>query len=185
MTGEAALIELLKQTASGDEAAFAELYDLTSRRVFGLALRVLRDRGAAEEATLDAYESVWRRAADFDPQRGSPIAWILIIARSKAIDLLRSRSRRVERESTLGNALAAQDPGPGPEAASAQGERCAVVRSALGSLPPDQREAIEAVYFDGYTHSEAARALGEPLGTVKTRIRLGLTKLRRSLAELD
>ena len=171
--------------ALGDEEAFTQLYHATSRRVYGLALRILRDPTSAEDAALEAYTSVWRHAASFDSRRGRPMTWILTVTRSKAIDLLRARSRRVEHPLGLAPERDLRDPAPGLEAASEHAESCVRVRTALASLPPDQRLAIETAYFAGLSHSEVAAALGTPLGTVKSRIRLGLTSLRRHLAEVE
>lgn len=182
------LAELLARAAQGDEGAFACVYEQTCRRVYGVTLRVLREPGAAEEAALDTYVSVWRRAGSYDRERGEPLTWMLTIARSKAIDRLRARTRRgrgrseLDLDTALGR-LAAADPTPSPEAASVHAERCVQVRSALERLPRSQRDAIERAYFGGQSHSEVARALGEPLGTVKSRIRVGLTSLRRALRE--
>ncbi len=180
-------VTLVDRAARGDESALAELYDETSARVFGLALRILRDPDTAEEATLDTYASVWSRAATYEPKRASPMAWILTIARSKAIDLLRSRARRSEKHRALESmgSLAEPEPEPNPEALALQGERCAQVRAALALLPREQAVAIRTAYFAGLSHSEVAAELGEPLGTVKSRIRLGLSSLRRALAEVD
>ena len=181
---ETPYVALLDRAAEGDESALAQLYDETSARVFGLALGILRDRDTAEEAALDTYMSVWSRAATYDPTRGSPMAWILTIARSKAIDQLRSRARRGEKHRALETLASLEEPPPNPEVAIVQAERCAQVRAALGSLPREQRVAIETAYFAGLSHSEVAAALGEPLGTVKSRIRLGLSSLHRALAEV-
>ncbi len=181
---ESPFVALLDRAAGGDEDAFAQLYDGTSRRVFGLALRILRDPSAAEEATLEAYASVWSHAATYDPAKARPMVWILTIARSKAIDLLRSRARRGEKYRALETLASLEEPAPDPEAAAAQGERCALVRTALASLPRDQQVAIETAFFSGLSHSEVATILGEPLGTVKSRIRLGLASLRCALAEV-
>ena len=183
---EVPLIELLSRTAQRDEVAFAELYDATSRRVFGLALRILGDHGAAEEATLDAYTSVWLRASDYDEHRGAPMTWILTLTRSRAIDIWRSRARRNGRElQGLEKVQRAQDNGPSPEGASEHTERCRRLHVALASLPRGQRVAIERAYFAGLSYAEVATTLGEPLGTVKSRIRLGLKSLREKLAEVD
>ena len=180
--GTACLATLLGQVVREDDAAFAQLYELTNRRVFGLALRILREPEAAEEAALEAYSTVWRNAAQFDERKGSPMTWILTVTRSKAIDLFRARKRRVDREGHgFSPTFDPQDPGPSPEAISAHSERCAQVEVALATLPHEQRRAIETVYFAGLSHSEVAAELGEPLGTIKSRIRLGLTTLRRHM----
>ncbi len=177
------LVELLRRTADGDEAAFACLYDATIRRALGLSRRILEEESAAEDATLNAYAYIWSHASRFDPGRGSPITWILTVVRSKAIDLLRCRVRLRGREQPLDAVAAFEDPGPGPETVCAQAERGERVREALASLPREQRQAIEISYFGGLSHSEAAAALGQPLGTVKSRIRMGLSSLRRYLVE--
>ncbi len=177
------LAELLERTAQGDGGSFASLYDATSRAVFGLSLKILGDRESAEEATLDAYAYLWRRASQYDPARGGAMGWILTVARSKAIDLLRSRLRRQDHERPLETVVELRDPNPGPESQTDRSEQVHRVRAALSSLPCEQREAIETAYFAGLSHSEVAAALGQPLGTVKTRIRSGLSTLRRVLAE--
>ncbi len=181
---ETPYVALLDRAAGGDESALAELYDETSPRVFGLTLGILRDRESAEEATLDAYMSVWSRAATYESTRGSPMAWILTIARSKAIDLLRSRTRRGEKHRALETMASLGEPTPDPETEVVQAERCAQVRAALRSMPREQRVALQTAYFAGLSHSEVAAALGEPLGTVKSRIRLGLSSLHRALTEV-
>ena len=179
------LADLLVATARGKVEAFAAFYDASSRRVFGLTRKILGDFGAAEEAALDAYAYAWRNASHYDPSRGDALQWMLMVARSKAIDLLRSRMRRRERECSLGTIEALADPSPGPETLSSSSERCCRVRVALAGLPREQREAIEIAYFAGLSHSEAATALGAPLGTVKKRIRNGRSSLRRQLAEVS
>ncbi|HET6373790.1 MAG TPA: sigma-70 family RNA polymerase sigma factor [Candidatus Polarisedimenticolia bacterium] len=176
------LERLVERVASGEEAAMGALYDATSPSVFGLALKILRDRAAAEEATLDVYLQAWRQAGRFSSEKGSVMAWLLMLARSRAVDLLRTMTR----QPTLVDAAEMADTlvadGPGPEGASLELEKTRRIQTALGSLPPEQRRAIEAVYFGGLSHTDAARALGQPLGTVKTRIRTGLTTLKRSLS---
>ena len=177
------LEDLLGATARGEVEAFAAFYDASSRRVFGLALKILQDLGAAEEATLDAYAYAWRNASRYDRGKGKALQWMLIVVRSKAIDLLRSRMRRRERERPLETIEEIADPAAGPETLSSRSEQCCRMRAALAGLPKEQREAIEFAYFAGLSHSEVATALGQPLGTVKSRIRSGLSTLRRQLAE--
>ena len=172
---------LTVQIVAGSETAMSSLYDATSPRVFGLALRVLRDRSAAEEATLDVFTQVWRQAERYDPAKGSVIAWLLNLARSRSIDLLRSRARRIELEDGLDAAPELPDIAPGPEQSSVDADRARRIRKALAGLPEDQRKAIEAAFFGGLSHAEVALKLGQPLGTVKTRIRTGLLALRCSL----
>ena len=177
------LEELVDRTAGGEVAAFTEFYEATSRRVFGLAWKILRDRSAAEEATLEAYTYVWRSAFRYDPDRGSVMQWLLTVARTRALDQLRSKVRRDARECPLETIAGVHDPTPGPEAMSSRVEQCVQVRQALASLPSEQREAIETAYWSGLSHTQVADALGQPLGTVKSRIRMGLDSLRRELAK--
>ncbi len=153
------LAGLLERVAQQDEASFASLYDATSRRVFGLALKILQDRSAAEEAALETYTYVWRQASHYDPDRASVMTWILTVTRSRAIDLLRSRMRRNEREIPLEPILSLHDPSPDPELVSVERQRSMKVRKALESLPRKQREVIETAYFAGLSYSEVAATL--------------------------
>lgn len=181
---EDVLVQLLQETAGGDEAAFGQLYDATSRRLFGLTLRILGEPRAAEEAALEAYWVVWQRAGDYDPRRGAAMTWMLTLARSKSIDMLRSRRRRSEKEPpALRPVQWVADDAPTPEAATENAQREARLRAALAKLPPAQRIAIETAYFGGLSYSEAAATLRAPLGTMKSRIRLGLQALRHHLSE--
>lgn len=172
----------LGAAARGDEAAFSKVYQATSSRVFGLALKILRDRAAAEDVTCEVFTQLWRKSADFDPVKGSSVSWILTMARTRAIDRLRSVDRLAAREDTLETAWGIQAPGADPEQQNLGEERAKFVRRALAALPAEQREAITVSFFGGLSHSETAEALGAPLGTVKTRIRAGLSALRRELA---
>lgn len=174
-------VALIGQIANGDSSALTTLYDTTSRLIFGLVLRILNDRSASEEVLLDVYTQVWRQAASYDRKRGAPLAWITTIARSRAIDRL--RSGRLEQQSkepleTIGDISAGN---VSPEDATVNSERQKLVRRALNSLSAEQREVIELAYFSGLSHSEIALRLSQPLGTVKTRTRLGMMKLREML----
>jgi RNA polymerase sigma-70 factor (ECF subfamily) len=173
------LVDLLGRVARGDLEAFAAFYDATSRRVFGLARSVLGDPEEAEEAALECYLHVWRHAARYDPSRGGPLQWLLVITRSRAIDRVRARVQRRQREQCWNDFADLEDARPGPEQACSVAEERSQVREALALLPKEQREAIELTYFKGLSHSEAAAVLGQPLGTVKSRIRGGLSSLRR------
>lgn len=174
--------QLIRGAASGDQDALGALYDATSRTVYGLLLRILSDASAAEEVLLDVYEQVWRQAAQYSRERGSPLAWLTTIARSRAIDRLRRGRREQQNTEPLEGIVAtARAPGASAEDAVMAGEVRAVVREALGSLTPEQREVIELAYYGGMSHSEIAAARGIPLGTVKTRTRLGLMRLREML----
>ena len=172
---------LIRRVADGDQSALTELYDATSRLVFGLILRVVTDRSSAEEVLLDVYTQVWRRASSYDSKRGAPLAWLMTIARTRGIDRLRAGKHENQYRDSLdaiGEITASTD---SPEADSVSAERRRLVRSALDTLSPEQREVIELAYFSGLSHSEIALKLGQPLGTVKTRTRLGMMKLREML----
>ena len=186
-SAETSLEVLLARVAGGDESALRELYDRTSRRVFGLALAVLRDRAAAEDVALEVYVQVWRQAQRFDATQGAALAWLATLARTRAIDAWRARQRQSALVAAPGLVEAAElaSPAPGPDAHCADAERAARVRQAVDSLPPEQRRALQAAYFTGLTHVEIAAAFGQPLGTVKTRIRNGLLALRSALAGLE
>src|SRR5215813_14176559 len=178
------LIALVQRVATGDQSALAALYDATNRLVYGLVLRVLGDMSSAEEVLLDVYTQVWRQAGSYDASRGAPLAWLTTIARSRAIDRLRSGwqdQRRKESLDVLGDAPAGT---ASPEETAAESERQRLVREALNLLTPEQREVIELAYYSGLSHSEIAEKLKQPLGTVKTRTRLGMMKLREALAPL-
>lgn len=179
-----ALIECVRQMATGDQAALAKLYDTTNRLIYGLILRVLGDTGAAEEVLLDVYSQVWRQAASYDTQRGSPLAWLTTIARSRAIDRLRSGWQTQQRQESLDVVTDRETSAFSPEENTVMAERQRLVKQALAALSPEQREVIELAYYSGLSHTEIAERLGQPLGTVKTRTRLGMKKLRDALAPL-
>lgn len=181
------LVPLVTRVAEGDEGALRELYDATSAQVFGLCLALLRDRGAAEEALVEVFAQLWRQAERYDPGRGPVASWIATLARTRSIDLRRARERQNARRASLDLTHFEQlaDPAPAPDEASYISERAARVRCALEALPAEQRRAVEAAFFHGLSHSEVAEALGQPLGTIKTRIRSGLSALRRALATAE
>jgi RNA polymerase sigma-70 factor (ECF subfamily) len=159
---------LLRRLTAGDPHALGEVYDRYAGLVNGLALRILRDRTEAEDVVQEVFVQIWRQAARFDPARGSPEAWICTMARTRALDRLRRRTSRREEPSEA--ATGASEP-PRTEEALA-------VRKALDTLSPDQRKALELAYYEGLTQTEIAARLGEPLGTIKTRIRTGMIRLR-------
>ena len=175
---------MVRRTAAGDHAALAELYDASSHLVFGLALRILGDRSEAEDAVVEVYTQAWRNAHTYDPSRGSPCSWLLTLARSRAIDMLRSRKRERATD-PIESAGDVQADTPNPEEVTADTERQRFVRRALEALNTEQRVAIELAYFSGLSHTEIAMQLGQPLGTIKTRIRLGMIRLRESLGHLS
>lgn len=172
-------VDLLHAVARGDEAALARLYDGYRLTLFGLLMRILNSRQEAEDVLQDVFLQVWNRAADFDEARGRPFTWLVTLARSRAIDRLRalgSRERVVQnaaREIVEESSDAIED--------AIRAEEGRGVRNALRELPQDQRLALELAYFEGLTQSEIASRLKTPLGTVKTRMRSGMTKLREIL----
>ena len=179
-TTGADLADLLRRSSRGDEAAFAELYDATSRRLYGLVLRIVRDHAMSEEVTQEVYLDVWRQCARFDPERGSAISWLLTIAHRSAVD--RVRASEASRRRDDAHAATHQDIDFDTTAESAQASLEAQrVRRALTTLTDAQRSAVELAYLGGYTHTEVARLLDLPLGTAKTRIRDGLIRLRDTL----
>ena len=187
--GPAAVAEelaLIRAIAAGDKAAFGSLYDRYAGTVMALCLRVLGDRAEAEEAVTDVFWQVWQQAGRFDLDRGQPIAWLSTLARTRAIDrrraLLRRRSVVLPEDDGDGSRTERVASSSDPHAdaiGSQQGER---VRRALSALAPDQRRAVEMNFFGGLSHQDIAEELGEPLGTIKTRIRSGLARLKESLS---
>jgi RNA polymerase sigma-70 factor, ECF subfamily len=176
---EEALVALV---ARGDEGALAELYDRVGRMAFGLAFRVLRDERLAEDAVQEAFLGVWRTAGTFSADRAKATTWILTLVHRRAVDLVRREERR--RAVPLKNGESVDDAAnPSAEdAAWLQFERQRV-QAALRRLPDTQREAIELAYYGGYTQSELAERLGQPLGTIKSRMFAGLARLRELLEE--
>jgi RNA polymerase sigma-70 factor (ECF subfamily) len=175
-----ALADLLKRAGRGDQDAFAELYDATSPRVYGLAVRIVRDPAQAEEVAQEAYLEMWRGSARFDPDRGSAIAWMLTIVHRKTVDRVRSAEAAGRRDTTYHQQNHAVEHDATADAAHASLEAHRV-RSALTGLTEVQREALELAYFGGYTHTEVASMLDLPVGTAKTRIRDGLIRLRDTM----
>lgn len=184
--GTASDAELLARAARGDERAVGMVYDRYGQVMYAVAYRIVRQPGDAEEVVADAFAQAWRDAGRFEAGRGSVAAWLTVITRSRALDLVRARSRREritdtaqrsDPEATLGMGT----PGASPDAAVETKERERRVAEALADLSPPQRAAIELAFFEGLSHSEIAERLNEPLGTVKTRVRLGMQKLRESL----
>ena len=168
---------LIQQVAKQDREAFSQLYDRCSSLVFSLALRMLRVRSDAEDLLQEVFVQVWRQASNYSQERGSPEAWIVNIARSRAIDKLRS-IRRMEKSFVLTDEPARAESSENVESSAAESEAKLTVKSALGNLPPAQRKVLELAYFDGLTQTEIAEKLAEPLGTVKTRMRSGIQRLR-------
>jgi RNA polymerase sigma-70 factor, ECF subfamily len=172
---------LIRRMAEGDRDAFKQFYDGYARQVYPLILRIVRDPADAADVLQEVFWEAWQSAASYDPGRGSPEAWIFTKARTRAIDRVRAIRRRGETfVAPVDEALAAAAPDPGGDAAERAGDRDLVL-GALGRLPENQREVLALAYYGGLTQTEIAQRLKEPLGTVKTRIRLGLIRLREVL----
>jgi RNA polymerase sigma-70 factor (ECF subfamily) len=177
---DAALIDRMR---GGDEGALATLYDRWSDRVYSLAAHLLRDKRDAEDIVEETFWQAWRGAAQFDADRGSVGTWLLTICRSRALDRLRARRRKPE-DVALDDAPPIEDPHGDPMAAMVTNETGRIVRAALAELPAEQRQALEMAYFRGLSQSEISEATGQPLGTIKTRVRLAMVKLREKLGAL-
>jgi RNA polymerase sigma-70 factor (ECF subfamily) len=177
------LASAMLRAGQGDQDAFAVVYDATSSRVFGLIVRVIRDRDLAAEVSQEVYLDAWRQASAFDPQRGSVPGWLLTIAHRKAVDRVRSVTRAQGRDQRYTDQEPLEAP-PSSEPVVARDEQRRI-RTALTALPEAQRVALTLAYFDGFTHQQVSARLGVPLGTVKTRIRDGMHRLRRQLVEED
>jgi RNA polymerase sigma-70 factor (ECF subfamily) len=173
-------IVLIERIVARDERAVADLYDRHCRLLFGLILRILRDRSEAEEVLQEVFVLVWTRAATYNVALGPPAAWLVRIARNRAIDRLRANNVRLRAVESV----PAPAPAESPESRASLSERQRTVARALDSLPPDQRVLIEQAYFLGLTQSELAERFALPLGTVKTRIRTGMLALREQLSQV-
>ena len=182
-TAEESQAQLLLRIAAQDAQALAEFYDLTAKPLFSLAVRILGDVSEAEEVIQDVFVQIWKNAPSFDPLLAPAFHWALSITRHRSIDRLRSRQRRARLIENLETDAAANAPASaGADQDALAAEDTAAVRATLGTLPAEQRRVIEMAFFGGLTHQDIAKALNEPLGTVKARIRRGLLKLRDSLS---
>lgn len=170
----------LRRVARGDAEAFAGLYDATSARVYGLVIRILRDPGYSEETTQDVYAQVWRSAADYDPEQGSALAWLMTLAHRRAVDRVRAEVASSRREARYVAASAEPDTDVVADSAIRSDEQRQVA-DCLGSLTDLQRQAIELAYYDGLTYPQVSERLSVSLGTIKTRMRDGLRRLRDCL----
>jgi len=173
-------LRLIRAVAGGDQRALHSIYEQTHRIVFTLIVRITANRETAEEVTLDVFHDVWRKAATYDPANGSVVGWIMNQARSRAIDRLRFDQRK-KRVNTYPQSLPATTDMVDPQQTFLFVEQSRLLRDALEVLSPEERNAIETAFFSEYTYEETARKLNQPLGTVKTRIRSGLGKLRQAL----
>jgi RNA polymerase sigma-70 factor (ECF subfamily) len=180
-SAESELSALVRRVAAGEEDALEQLFRALEEHVFGFALRFSRDGAVAEEVTVDVFARLWSRAASYDPERGRVIAWVLTMTRSVCLERLRSGRRAAGAEVPLEAARALTDRLPGPASRAQSGETAGRLQGALLRLPREQEELLRAAFFGGLSYSQVAEATGQPLGTVKTRIRAGLAALRRAL----
>jgi RNA polymerase sigma-70 factor (ECF subfamily) len=171
---------LVQSIAAGDQLALHTLYEMAHRLVFTLTMRITANRETAEELTIDVFHDVWRGASRYDVANGTVLGWIMNQARSRAIDRLRFENRK--KRSHGGELEPRAEVAADSHDVLEQREQAESLRKALAALTPDERQAIEATFFAGLTHAEAATRLKQPLGTIKTRIRSGLHKLRHALA---
>jgi len=169
---------LLSQVGLGNRPAFGKLYDLTSAKLFGVCLRLLRDRAEAEDALQEVFIKIWHNAAKFQQAEASPMAWLVAIARNQAIDKLRARRAP---PAQLDEAFEVMDQGPGPEASAIAGDEKTKIDHCLEQLAPDRAEAVRAAYVEGYSYLELATRFGLPLNTLRTWLRRSLLSLRECL----
>jgi RNA polymerase sigma-70 factor (ECF subfamily) len=173
------LEELIRQSATGDQQAFARLYDQVAARIHGLVVRILRDRAQSEEVTQEVFLQIWRSAASFDPARGSALSWMMTLAHRRAVDRVRSAQAQSVRDEDYESLRGRPEHDPTSQEVEDRWQ-AQTVRAAVTDLGPPHQEAVELAYFQGLTHREVSLALGVPLGTAKTRIRDGLRKLRET-----
>ncbi len=170
--------------AQGNHAALSDLYDQSSGILYALALRIVRNANDAEEAVHDAYWRAWRYAGVYNAERGSVLSWLILMTRSSGIDRLRATKRHLAAHS-IDDHFQAESPLDSPETEVASNQKQHRIRAAIRQLSEDQREAIELAFFGGLTHAELAMQLNLPLGTIKTRIRTGLQRMRAALGDLS
>jgi RNA polymerase sigma-70 factor, ECF subfamily len=178
-------IALIARVAGRDASALAELYDRHHRLLFSLIVRVLRDRGESEDVLQEAFVRAWDRAGTYDATLGTPLAWLVRIARNRAIDRLRSRQVRANVAESLDAPATPDATSEGnPEGVATTAEQRRAIVAALDALPVEQRQLVESAFFEGYSQSELAEKFNLPLGTVKTRVRTAMQRLRAALASL-
>jgi RNA polymerase sigma-70 factor (ECF subfamily) len=183
LVSESEWVALVGRVAEGDQSALHALYERTHRVVFTLIVRITANRETAEEVTLDVFHDVWRRASGYQETDGTVLGWIMNQARSRAIDRLRFEQRKKRVQPETGDPLSPKTDTADPADRIAFEQQSEKVRSALAGLTPDERRAIEGAFFSELTYAEVAAQLNEPLGTIKTRIRSGLHKLRIALSQ--
>ena len=182
LVSEAEWVALVRSVSGGDQGALHALYERAHRAVFTFIMRITANRETAEEVTLDVFHDVWRRASDYQEADGTVLGWIMNQARSRAIDRLRFDQRKKRVQPETGDALPTTVTARPDDLIAVQQQREAL-RNALTVLTPDERTSIEAAFFSELTYAEVATQLNQPLGTIKTRIRSGLHKLRQALAD--
>jgi RNA polymerase sigma-70 factor (ECF subfamily) len=170
--------DLISRCALRDRAAFRSLYDRTSAKLFGVVLRILKDRSEAEEAVQEVYVKIWQRADRYVAGDTSPISWLVAVARNHALDILRARRPRAD---DIDVALEIPDAGPSPERATADSQERGRIERCLSTLEPDRAEAVRGAYLDGYSYDELAQRYAVPLNTMRTWLRRSLLKLRECL----
>ncbi len=180
-SGAAELADLLARAGAGDAESFRKFYDRTSAKLFGIIVRILVERGEAEDVLQEVYVTVWRKAAEFDASRASPITWAATIARNRAIDRIRARASRPS--SPLDDAMEVRDTRPAADALIDTATDAARVHAALAGLDPHHAAAIRSCYFEGITYEALAEREGIPIGTLKSWVRRGLLRMRASLGE--
>ena len=180
MSGVARLVDLLAAIGAGDRDGLRDLYDSTSAKLFGVILRILTDRGEAEDVLQEVYITVWRKAAEFDATRASPITWLATIARNRAIDRLRARATRPT--TTLDAAAEIAEPSPAADALLDTASDARRVIAALDRLDPRHAAVIRSAYYEGLTYETLAEREGVPVGTLKSWVRRGLIRMRGELA---
>lgn len=173
----------VRRMARGDHDALADLYDRHSQLLYSLALRIVRLQADAEEVLQDVFAQVWRQAARYDASRGTVIGWLVTLTRSRALDRLRRGRTRPQATDDEQRAHEAPDTSPGIDLALVSAEQAAAVRAALAALPENQRVPLELAYYEGLSQSEIAEKLDVPLGTIKTRMRQALLRLREAVAD--
>ena len=178
-SARADLADALVAVGREDRGAFAKLYRLTSAKLYGICLRICRERSAAEDVLSDVYLTVWRRAGAYEPGRSSPITWLATIARNRAIDWVRAAPNRPKQ--SLDEAMELPDHRPDPETVALQSDARHQLQDCLDALDERSRDAIRTAFFDGRTYSDLAASAGVPLGTMKSVVRRGLARLRKCL----
>jgi len=183
MTDAAHLMQLLADTAAGNQRSFRALYDATSSHLYGVLVRILQRRDWAEEALQDCYLKVWQKAETYAPEKGAPLTWLQTIARYRALDLLRMKRPEIElpEEDEAPPMTFADDGMLDPQARAMESEGIGQLSDCMNGLAPEQRQSVLLAYYEGYTHHELAHKLQKPLGTVKSWVRRGLMQLRECL----